>query len=185
MTTKDHKAAERRRKQQLEKVLKQKRPRNETQENLDRERDKLTVQEFMKIKPIKMALDTSRDAKKLQRVLMDLRDNQELLIKACQAQTRLTATELIARPTYEEELQNIQANMFKAVVQNQDGTFSDVGSLHSASQRSPHQKAALTRDKSGVPASDDHLEDIKESEADRTEDVNDSGNEDLKEKKAK
>ena len=69
----------------------------------------------MKIKPIKMATDTSRDAKKLQRFLTDLRDNQNLLIKACQAQTKLTATELVARPTYEEELHNIQANMFKAV----------------------------------------------------------------------
>ena len=86
------------------------------------------MQEFIKIKPIKLALDTSRDARKLQKFLTDINNSLNHLVTACQVQSRLTATELVARPTYAEELENIRVNMPKAVGSNPDGTFSDVAS---------------------------------------------------------
>ena len=40
--------------------------------------------------------------------------------------TKTMATELVARPTYVEEFQNIRDNVHKAVAPNNDGSYSDV-----------------------------------------------------------
>lgn len=72
--------------------------------------------------------DVTRDHKKLLIFLEDLHKTVNRLIRGAKEQTMLTATELVARPTYAEEFQNIRDNMHKAVAQGDDGNFSDVTS---------------------------------------------------------
>ena len=79
------------------------------------ETEKLIVDEFFDMKPLKLPPDAWKDHKKLTRFLGEVQTYVNKLVKACQIQSRLTATELVARPTYSEEFQNIRDNVHKAV----------------------------------------------------------------------
>ena len=48
------------------------------------------------------------------------------LLRSFQNLSKLTATELMARPTYAEEFQNIRSSVHKAVAINNDGSYSDI-----------------------------------------------------------
>ena len=90
---------------------------------------KLRVEDFMSLKELKMVpKDVTRDHKKLLSFLEDLHKHVNRLIRGSKEQTVLTANELVARPTYAEEFQNIRDNMHKVVAQGSDGAFSDVAS---------------------------------------------------------
>jgi len=105
--------------------------------------DKLMIQDFFDMKPIKLPADAWKDHKKLTRFLGEVHEYLNRLVRACQMQTRLMATELVARPTYAEEFQNIRGNMAKAVAQNYDGTFSDVGSQRSGHSHRSHRSRSF------------------------------------------
>ena len=76
------------------------------------------VQDFFDMKPIKLPADAWKDHKKLTRFLGEVHEYLNRIVRACQMQTRLMATELVARPTYAEEFQNINGNLHKAVREN-------------------------------------------------------------------
>ena len=77
--------------------------------NLDKTAtDRLIVEEFFAINPLKLPANAWKDHKKLTRFLQDVTDYVNKIIRACQIQSRLIATELVARPTYAEEFQNIR-----------------------------------------------------------------------------
>ena len=70
--------------------------------------EKLMVEDFFDLKPLKLPADAWKDHKKLTRFLGEVQTYMNKIIKACQIQTKLTATELVARPTYAEEFENIR-----------------------------------------------------------------------------
>ena len=113
------------------------------------ETSRLMVDDFFDIKPLKIPQDAWKDHKKLTRFLTEIQGTINRLVKACQVQSRLTANELVARPTYAEEFQNIRDSVHKAVAPNYDGTFSDVGSQRSGySHNSARQRAFTIKDAS-------------------------------------
>ena len=83
------------------------------------------------MRPLKLQSDAWKDHKKLTKFLSEVMTYINKIVKGCQLQTRLTASELVSRPTYAEEFQNIRENIHKAVVPENDGTFSDGGSVMS------------------------------------------------------
>ena len=113
----------------IQKALQQKRQRKD--KPAESATDRLIVDEFFNITPLKLNPDTWKDHKKLTKFLENVRDSINALNKACQVQTRLVATEMIARPTYAEEFTSIRENIHKVVIPNNDGTFSDLGSQRS------------------------------------------------------
>ena len=76
------------------------------------------VEDFFELKPLKLPADAWKDYKKLTKFLSEVQVQLNLIVKACQIQTRLTATELVARPTYAEEFVNIRDKIHKAVTPN-------------------------------------------------------------------
>lgn len=74
-----------------------------------------------------MPLDVWKDHKKLSKFLHEVHEAVNKMMTACQQQTRLVANELVARPTYAEEFENIRSNIHTVVKKKQDGTFSGVG----------------------------------------------------------
>ena len=76
------------------------------------------VEELLNLKTMRMPTDIARDMKKLTKFLSDFTEQYNKLIKGIAKFNRLTAAELIARPTYAEEFQNIRENVHKVVVPN-------------------------------------------------------------------
>ena len=74
-----------------------------------------------------MPIDVWKDHKKLSKFLYEVHEAVNKILSACQQQTRLVANELVARPTYAEEFENIRSNIHTVVRKKQDGTFSGVG----------------------------------------------------------
>ena len=87
-----------------------------TKEEIDKER--LLIDDLLELKPLKVPQDISRDVKKLTKFLMEMSEQFNRMIKGVQKFNRLAAGELIARPTYAEEFQNIRENVNKVVVPN-------------------------------------------------------------------
>ena len=92
------------------------------------EYEKLLVSEFIEMTPIKLPKTAYKDQKRLSEFLNDVSIMLNRLLRSCQNLTKLTATELVARPTYAEEFQNIRSSVHKAVTMNNDGSYSDVTS---------------------------------------------------------
>lgn len=67
------------------------------------EQERLIVSELMDLKAHKVPNDIHRDAKKLAKFLEDLTDSFNKLVKGVQRFNRISASELMARPTYAEE----------------------------------------------------------------------------------
>ena len=65
---------------------------------------------------MKLPAECARDHRKLQRFLLEIERTVNKIIRGVQKQTELTATELVARPTYAEEFQNIRENVHKVVL---------------------------------------------------------------------
>lgn len=82
----------------------------------DQELSRLMVDELFEIQKLKVVVNVTNDRKKLEKLLLDLCKTVNALTKCCAQQTRLTATELLARPTYVEELNNIRDNVNKAIL---------------------------------------------------------------------
>lgn len=122
----------------------------------------LLVEEFFDMKPIKLSSDAYKDQKKLNMFLKGTETMLNKLLRACQVLTKLTASELVARPTYAEEFNNIRSNVHKAVAQNADGTFSDVASQISG-RFSPRRTANKSPTK---PTNIFRNEDVIEEESD-------------------
>ena len=78
------------------------------------------------MKPLELPSYAYKDQKKLARFINDVHIMMNKLLKACQQQSKLTAVELLARPTYSEEFQNLRSSLPKAVSINQDGSYSDL-----------------------------------------------------------
>ena len=86
---------------------------NKTQAEIKR----LTVNECFKLgKPIKVVPGVWKEGKKLEKLLTDICKVVNSLVTCSQKQTRLTATELVARPTYVEEFENLRDNINKAIM---------------------------------------------------------------------
>ena len=73
------------------------------------------IYDLFKIKKLKVPDMVWRDGKKLGKLLDDLVEAVNALTKCAIQQTQMTATEMIARPTYAEEFQNIRDNLKKAI----------------------------------------------------------------------
>lgn len=86
------------------------------------------------MKPLKLPANAWKDHKKLTRYLADVEDYVNKILRACQIQSRLIATELVARPTYAEEFQNIRNNVTDTIRQGDDGGYAEVASQHSQQQ---------------------------------------------------
>ena len=82
----------------------------------EKEMARLMVDELFEIQKLKVPVNVSKESKRLEKLLIDICKTINALTKCCAMQTRLTATELVARPTYVEELQNIKDNVSKAVI---------------------------------------------------------------------
>ena len=63
------------------------------------------------MRPITKPVDVIKDSKRLSNCIYEMLDHINLILKACQAQSRLVANELIARPTYAEEFMNLRNNL--------------------------------------------------------------------------
>ena len=81
------------------------------------------VTDFFDLKPMTLPTEVWKDQKRLSRFLFEVHDQMNRLVKACQQQTRLTARELVARPTYAEEFENIRESVQKVV--KEEGTARD------------------------------------------------------------
>ena len=104
------------------------------------ERDKnavqrLLVDEFFDMKPLVMPTDTGKDQKKLGRFLYDVQRTINRLLMGCKQLSRLTATELVARPTYTEEFQNIRDNVHEIVTPQMSDNQSSNSKISKPSQQ--------------------------------------------------
>ena len=91
--------------------------RNKTKEEIKR----LTIKELFKLgKPLRFTRGVWKDGQKLEKLLTDICKVVNVLVTCSQKQTRLTATELVARPTYVEEFMNIRDNVSKAIMPRDD-----------------------------------------------------------------
>ena len=77
---------------------------------------RLMIEELFEIQKLKVPAHICEDSKRMEKLLLDICKTINALTKCCALQTRLTATELVARPTYVEELENIRDNVNKAVI---------------------------------------------------------------------
>ena len=82
----------------------------------EKEMARLMIDELFEIQKLKVPANCWKDSKRMEKLLLDICKTVNALTKCCAAQTRLTATELVARPTYVEELQNIRDNVNKAII---------------------------------------------------------------------
>ena len=76
------------------------------------------IPEIMDLTPLKVPGDIQRDVKKLTQYLKDLTDSFNKLMKGVQRFNKISANELMARPTYAEEFQNIRDGVNKVIVPN-------------------------------------------------------------------
>ena len=65
---------------------------------------------------MRLPADAIRDSEKLTKFLEDVEITVNRLIKGVKKQTTMTSNELVARPTYAEEFQNIRENVHKVVL---------------------------------------------------------------------
>ena len=72
--------------------------------------------DIMETPSLNLPAEAWRDHKKLTKFLKDVTVTVNKLIKGCQEQSKVFAIELINRPTYAEEFQNIRDNVHKAVI---------------------------------------------------------------------
>lgn len=82
---------------------------------MEGEVDRLLIKDFIEIKKLKMGQGVWKDGKKVEKLLGELCSTVNRLVKGAIMQTKLTATELVARPTYAEEFANIKDNVNKAI----------------------------------------------------------------------
>ena len=63
-----------------------------------------------------------------------------MLVKCAQQQTKLTASELVSRPTYLEEFENIRDNYVKAIKAKtwEDEEWDNISHYSRVSQKHPH-----------------------------------------------
>ena len=88
----------------------------EENEKLAAEVKRLMVEDILDIRPLKLPNDAWKDHKKLTKFLQDVMLTVNRLIKGAQRQTKTTANELVARPTYAEEFANLRENVHKVIV---------------------------------------------------------------------
>ena len=86
----------------------------------EKELARLMVDELFEIKKLKVGQHIWKDGKRLEKLLEDICKTVNALTKCAAQQTRLTATELVARPTYIEEFQNIRDNVNRAILPKED-----------------------------------------------------------------
>ena len=121
--------------------------------------DKLLIQDFFELKELDKPTEAWKDQRKLSKFLYGIHEVVNTLIRACQQQSRLVANELIARPTYAEEFQNIRKDVHKVVAPNNNGTFSCVGSdIESRLGNNPFQR------KSTLKSKDEFLDSLKNAD---------------------
>lgn len=75
----------------------------------------------MNLEPIKLPADAHRDGKKIARFLETVEQALNKLIAGAKQQTKITARELVARPTYAEEFDNLRDNLNPKVMQDYSG----------------------------------------------------------------
>ena len=56
-----------------------------------------------------------KDVRALEKCLEGIAHTINVIVRCAQQQTKLTASELVARPTFVEEFENIRENVIKAV----------------------------------------------------------------------
>ena len=91
------------------------RKRDKKKPGVNDEMTRLLIDDFFDIKKIKFGPNVCKDSKKLEKLLSDMAKAINTIVKCCQQQTRLTATELVGRPTYVEEFNNIRDNINLAI----------------------------------------------------------------------
>ena len=70
----------------------------------EKELARLMVDELFEVQKLKVPANCWKDSKRMEKLLLDICKTVNALTKCAAIQTRLTATELMARPTYVEEL---------------------------------------------------------------------------------
>ena len=79
-------------------------------------KETLIVSTLMELRAVHLEDNAIKDPKRLQRFLEQVEKAINKLIRGCQRQTILTADELISRPTFKEEFDNIRNQNSKVVV---------------------------------------------------------------------
>lgn len=77
----------------------------------EEEMARLQVEELVGLDPIKLPHEVARDAKRLARFLENLEGTINKLIIGVKQHQRLIARELVIRPTYLEEAENLRDNL--------------------------------------------------------------------------
>ena len=70
----------------------------------------------MDTKALRLPQDCTRDMKRIKSFLEDVEKNFNKLLRGCQQLTEVIADEMIARPTYKEEFENIRHNVNKVIL---------------------------------------------------------------------
>ena len=75
----------------------------------------LLVKRLYDIPEVVIKKGVCRDTRQLEKCLEGIAHTINVLVRCAQHQTKLTASELVARPTYVEEMENIRSNVVKAI----------------------------------------------------------------------
>ena len=106
----------------------------------DKELRELMVDELFEIQKLKCPMNVINDRKRLEHLLFDICKTVNALTKCAAQQTRLTATELRARPTYVEEMNNIRDNIHKAVMPKEFAAGLSPDNIRNQSPASPNDE---------------------------------------------
>ena len=73
--------------------------------------ERLIIEELMDFEPLKVPTDFSRDIKKLTKFLTEVQEKFNKLLRGVQRFNKVTARELMARPSYTEAFESIRGNI--------------------------------------------------------------------------
>ena len=92
-----------------------KRRKNNVYDNRDEDIKKLYINEIVDLEPLKLPDEAWRDHKKLTRFLESVEFIVNKMMIGAKEQMRLTAKELVARPSYSEEFANLRDNINETI----------------------------------------------------------------------
>ena len=75
----------------------------------------LQVRRLYDIPEVVIKKGVCKDTRLLEKCLEGIAHTINVIVRCAQQQTKLTASELVARPTYIEEMENIRDNVVKAI----------------------------------------------------------------------
>ena len=99
----------------------------------------MIVKNITETQPLILPKDCARDLKKIKKFLEDVEKNFNKLLRGCIQLTQLTADEMVARPTYKEEFENIRHNVHKVILNTSN--MDESNGLESSLSRVTKQKS--------------------------------------------